>query len=210
MWARADSMRRCWFAVCGALLLAACATPRLSHKPLQAFEQEALLRGLSGFGLEGRAAARAGDEGWPSATLSWIQQAGESRLRFSGPLGTGGLTMVFAPGSLLVSNSDGASYRDGEAEEILSSQLGFVPPFEALRYWVLGLPAPGEGPTDRHGDARGRLAEITQRGWRIRYERWTGVATRAGEVQLPQLLVATHEDLRLSLVVNRWKLPDAE
>jgi len=100
----------------------------------------------------------------------------------------------------------GEEYSGDDAAAILSDQLGFVPPFDALRYWVLGLVAPGEAPTDQQTNGAGRLAELTQWGWHISYERWTVLATSLGEVQVPQKLTATRSDVRLKLVVNRWKL----
>jgi outer membrane lipoprotein LolB len=192
------------------LLLAGCATTRVSHEPLEPAAQEELLRGLPGFWFEGRAAARAGEQAHPTAGLKWIQQDAESRLQLSGLLGAGGLTLVYSPGSLLVRSGNGGSYENAEAEELIVSELGFVPPFEALRYWVLGLVAPGEPPASRQADAAGRVAEMTQLGWHISYERWAPQATRAGEVQLPQRLTATLADVQLRLVVYRWKLEAAD
>ena len=199
-------MRRVCVAAGAALLLAGCATARLSREPLAPAAQESVLRGLAGFRLDGRAAVRAGEEGSPPATLSWVQQAAESRLKLSGPIGAGGLTLVFSPDSLQVISSKGETYRDAEAQQILAAELGFVPPFDALRYWVLGLAAPGEAPADQQTDAAGRIAGMTQQGWRIQYERWKPLVTRAGAVQLPHKLTAAHADLRLQLVVDRWKL----
>lgn len=199
-------MRRFWPAACAVLLLAGCATTPLSREPLSASAQEALLRDLPGFRFEGRAGARVGEEGFNVPSLSWRQQAAETRLQLSGPLAVGGVTLQYSPGTLQVTNGRGEEFSGDEAAAILGAQLGFVPPFEALRYWVLGLAAPGESPTHQQTNAHGRNAEFTQRGWHIRYERWTAIATRAGEVQVPQRLTATRDDLRLRLVVDRWNL----
>jgi outer membrane lipoprotein LolB len=199
-------MPRFWPAACAALLFAGCATSPLSREPLAASAQEALLRELPGFRFDGRAAARVREDGSAPANLSWIQQGTESRLQLTGLLGTGGLTLVFSPGSLLVSNGRGESFRDGEAEQVIAAQLGFVPPFDALRFWALGLAAQGEPPASQQVGPAGRIAEMTQQGWRIQYRRWAAVATRDGEMQLPQRLTASRDDLRLDLYVNRWKL----
>ncbi len=167
------------------------------------------MQDLPGYQFDGRAAVRVGEDG-STPSLSWRQQAAESRLRLTSPIGTGGLILRYSPDSLRITSSRGEEYSGDEAAAILSDQLGFVPPFDALRYWVLGLVAPGEAPTDRQTNAAGRVAEMTQLGWHIRYERWTALATRTGEVQLPQLLTATHAEVRLKLVVNRWKLQAAD
>jgi outer membrane lipoprotein LolB len=198
-------MHRSLLLCCGVLLLAGCATTRVSQVLLGAPEQEALLRDLPGFRLQGRAAIKAGEEGSQPA-LDWRQQAAESRLKLSGPLGTGGLTLVYSPQQLLVTSSRGEELRDAEARQVLFEQLGFVPPFDALRYWMLGLAAPGEAPTEQVAGANGRVADMTQLQWHIHYERWTDVATPTGVVQLPKKLTVTRADLRLSVFVDRWKL----
>lgn len=206
---RAEVMRGPYFVCCGLLLLAGCATAPVPREPLSAPEQEALLRGLAGFQLEGRAFVQVGNDG-SNATLSWHQRADESQLRLSGPLGAGSLLLVYSPQALRVTTSHGEVLRDDEAEQALSAQLGFIPPFEALRYWVLGLTAPGETPVEQATDSTGRIADMTQQQWRIHYDRWADVATRAGMARLPQRLTATRADLRLRLFVDRWKLQAAD
>jgi outer membrane lipoprotein LolB len=203
MWRRAEVMGRLFAAAC-CLLLAGCATTRVSHAPLTAAAQEALLRDLPGFRLEGRVGVRVGEEAF-KASVSWRQIAAESRLRLSSPLGVGGMTLVYGPQTLHVTTSRGEELEGAEAEQALSAQLGFVPPFAALRYWMLGLAAPGEAPAGQATDIDGRTVDMTQLHWRIRYDRWTDVATPAGMVRLPQHLIATRADLSLTLVVDRWK-----
>lgn len=191
--------------LCSLVWLAGCATTRVAREPLSASAQEAMLRGLAGFQLEGTASVQAGEEA-VTPTVSWRQRGAESRFRFSGPLGMGTLLLEYGPQNLHLTSSRGEDLRGPEAEQVLSAQLGFVPPFEALRFWVLGLPAPGEPPQVQSTDDIGRISDMTQQQWRIRYERWTDVATQAGVAQLPKKLVATRADLRLILVVRRWDL----
>ena len=205
MWRRAEIMRRLLLALCGLLLFAGCATTRISRAPLSAAEQELFLRGLSGFGLDGRVGVTAGEQR-VNPTLAWRQQAAESRVRLSGQFGVGSLTLVYRPQFLSMTTSHGEELRDINAEQALSAQLGFLPPFEALRYWVLGLAAPGEAPLEQSTDADGRLADMTQLQWHIHYDRWIEVATTAGLARLPRRLTATRGDLSLRLFVDRWKL----
>jgi outer membrane lipoprotein LolB len=205
MWRRAEVMRRLSVA-CGCLLLASCATTRVSHVPLTAAAQETFLGNLSDFQLEGRAGVRAGGEGFNIPSVSWRQAAAESRLKLRGTLGVGSLTLVYGPQTLHVTTSRGEELEGDEAKQALSAQLGFVPPFEALRYWVLGVAAPGEPPTEQAADADGHIVDMTQLQWRIRYDRWADVPTRDGVARLPKRLVASRADLRLTLFIDRWKL----
>ena len=70
--------------------------------------------------------------------------------------------------------------------------------------------APGESPVGQVMDTAGRISEMTQLDWRIRYDRWTGMATPAGEVRLPLRMIATRDELRLTVVVDQWKLRAAD
>jgi outer membrane lipoprotein LolB len=205
MWRRADPVRRLAAACCGTLLLAGCASTRLSHEPLAAPAQQALLQGLAGFRLDGRAFVQAGEEGF-NASLTWRQHDTESQVRLSGPLGAGSTKLVYSPDDLHVTTSRGEVLENGRAEQVLREQLGFVPPFASLRYWVLGLAAPGESTAEQSTDEAGRITAMTQQGWQIRYNKWTEIATRDGAIRMPRLLTATREDLKLRVVVDRWKL----
>jgi outer membrane lipoprotein LolB len=189
------------------LLLAACATTPPPATLLPAAEQETLLQTLPAFAMDGRAAVRAGKEGSPAFSVGWRQQGDETLLRLSGTFGAGGLTVTWRPGQLRLAGGRGEPSEDAEAEAVLMRELGFVPPFEALRYWMLGLAAPGEAPTGQTAPlGAGRLGALTQQGWHISYDRWMNVATSAGGVQLPQRLTATRDDLWLRVTVEEWKL----
>src|SRR5688572_4964859 len=141
---RTNSERR-WACSLAALLLAGCAsTPQ---RPLLAPEaQESLLRELAGFSINGKATVKAGEKG-EIASLAWKQRTQEASFKLSSTfLGAGSITVTWAPGTLRLASSRGESFEGAEAEQVLIEQIGFVPPFEALRYWALGLEAPGEAP----------------------------------------------------------------
>ncbi|HTQ36135.1 MAG TPA: lipoprotein insertase outer membrane protein LolB [Steroidobacteraceae bacterium] len=201
-----ERLRRRWYVCGGVWLLAGCVTPPPVREPLAAPAQEQLLQHLAGFHLQGRAFAAAGQQSFNVPSLSWTQRDDESELRLSAPLGAGGLTVLSGANVLRVNTSRGEEFRDADAERMLSSDLGFVPPFAALRYWVLGLAAPGEPPQEMAVGEAGRIAAMTQQGWHLDYDRWVVVATSAGTVRLPQRLTATRADLRLKLFVDGWQL----
>jgi outer membrane lipoprotein LolB len=189
------------------MLLAGCATTPPPRTLLSVDQQESLLQALPAFSMDGRAAARVGREGPPPFSVSWRQQGEETLMRFSGPFGAGGLGVTWRPGLLRLTGSRGEQFEDAEAEAVLMRELGFVPPFEALRYWMLGLPAPGEAPAQQTAPAgEGRRGELVQQGWRISYDRWMNVGASAGGVQLPRRLTATRDDLWLRVTVEEWKL----
>lgn len=198
-------MRRARAALAGLLLLAGCATvPPAPREPLDAQAQQQMLLGLTTFALDGRAAVAARGDGF-NASVAWRQAGPESIVKLSGPIG-GSLTLTYRPGFLRVANSRGQVLQAADAEAAIVAELGFMPPLDALRYWVLGLAAPGDAPTARTDGPDGRLAQLDQQQWQIRYERWMPVTTDAGEAQLPQRLTATREDVRLRVFVDKWRL----
>lgn len=185
-------------------LLAGCASTRAPVPTLPADAQEALLRGLAGFSLNGRTVVKAGGDGF-TGSLSWTQQQQQTELRITGPIGVGGLSVTWRPDLLRITR--GETYEGAAAGQVLLEQLGFMPPFEALPYWVLGLEAPGEAASGRTPPAEtGRLGGLVQQQWTIRYERWMTVTLRGAAVQLPKRVVVTRDDLQLTVFVDRWKL----
>jgi outer membrane lipoprotein LolB len=185
------------------LLLAGCVTAPAPRIALPPADQQALLLGLETFALDGRAAVAANGDGF-NASVAWRQAGAETIVKLSGPIG-GSLTLTYRPGFLRVANSRGQVLQDADAQAAVIEQLGFVPPFESLRYWVLGLPAPGEAPTERV-DAAGQISQLTQQQWHISFDRWVPVAAGRGQVQLPQRLTATREGVRLRVFVDKWRL----
>jgi outer membrane lipoprotein LolB len=184
------------------LLLAGCATTTVAPPQLSADQQRNLLQGLAGFSFTGRVAI-AGQDSTPS--MEWRQQRDVAKVRLFGPMGVGGIQVEYSPERLRLETGGGGKLRDGEAEQLLIRELGFVPPFDSLRYWVLGVPAPGS-PAGQSFDAEGRVQQMEQQDWLIRYDRHVQVISTAGAVQLPAKLVATRDGLRLTLVIDRWRI----
>jgi outer membrane lipoprotein LolB len=188
-----------------ALVLVGCATTRAPRTLLPPEAQEAALRDLDRFSIRGRANIRAGEEGFNVPSLEWKQDDDAVSVKLSGSIG-GRLTISWRPGSLRLESSRGQRFEGAEAEQVLLDELGFVPPFDALRYWVLGLEAPGEAATQRKTGESGRLDELTQQQWRIQYQKWMSVSSPAGGVEVPKQLTVTRDDLRLKVLARRWKL----
>lgn len=194
-----------------ALALAGCASLRGTGQPLSPEAQRQLLRELPAFSIRGSAGVNApdpatGERKGFNASLTWEEKAGESAFRLSGPFGAGTLLVTWRPGYLRLAGGRDELYEGELAEQVLLDQLGFIPPFESLRYWVLGIEAPGEAPVRSTLDDAGHFSELEQQQWRIRYTRRGNVRSRGGTVALPERLVVTRDDLRLTVVIHRWKL----
>jgi outer membrane lipoprotein LolB len=182
------------------LLLAACASLP-TRPPLGPDQQRDFLQELAAFSFTGRVAV----EGQGSNPyIDWQQRRNIAKVRLAGPVGMGGIRVEYSPERLRLETGS-AVKRDGEAEQLLRTELGFVPPFDSLRYWVLGLPAPGS-PVVMSADTDGQVQQMEQLGWVITYRRHVDVKTAAGSLKLPALLTASRGELGLRLVIDRWRI----
>jgi outer membrane lipoprotein LolB len=185
----------------GALLCACAAPPRAPTIPVEPWPQRLeALRSLQDFGFDGRLGASSGSEGF-SAGLRWRQQQQRASIQLTGPLGVGAAQIELTPDSLSVHTSKGATLDQAAARTELSTILGFDPPLQSLRYWVLGASDPGAIAAERL-DGEQRLVHLEQEGWQVDYGDYMQVQRR----WLPRRLTATRGAVRLRLVVNGWRL----
>jgi outer membrane lipoprotein LolB len=185
------------------LVLSACATrPVAAPRSLDVERQRSLLLQLEDFSFAGRVAI-SGQDGVPS--MQWEQRGDATRVKLSGLIGSG-MQVDYSPGQLRLVTTRGEKLQDGEAEEALTNAMSFVPPFDSLRYWMLGVPAPDANAPVARFDAQGLLQQLEQQDWIIVYEGRKAVNTAAGTLQMPAKLVATRGELRLRLVIDRWRI----
>ncbi|MEP7246015.1 MAG: lipoprotein insertase outer membrane protein LolB [Gammaproteobacteria bacterium] len=161
-------------------------------------ERRALLQSRERFELTGRIAVAAAQEGF-NAKLRWQQQGTRSHLALDGPLGLGGVQITSEGTTLNVVTSKGEHLNNEAAHREVATKLGFEPPLESLRYWVLGVPDPSH-PADEVLDANQRLATLRQDGWQVDYTTYSA----AGGQWLPTRLTLTRDDVRVKLLVDGW------
>ena len=161
-------------------------------------EQLAALDKLDRYSLNGRVAVAANGQGF-SASLRYTQAAERTQFSLEGPLGIGGLRVQAAGDDLEIETSRGEKLDGPEARAELERRLGFALPLEQLRWWLLGVPAPGESSVNA-GDT-GEIRDFTQAGWRV------SINSRAPGIgfSLPQRLTAERDGARLKLLVERWE-----
>ncbi|HTX23942.1 MAG TPA: lipoprotein insertase outer membrane protein LolB [Steroidobacteraceae bacterium] len=162
-------------------------------------QRRAQLQALDPFQLIGRVAVAAGAEGF-SAHLSWEQRGPTSTVQLNGPLGIGGIHVVAERGTLNVETSQGKQLESDDARAQLRAKLGFDPPLESLRYWVLGVPDPATPAVETIGPDQ-RLTALDQDGWRIVYSDYMSSAGN----WLPQRMAFLRGDVRVRVVVDRWQ-----
>jgi len=162
-------------------------------------EQRAALQKLDRYALNGRVAVAAQGQGF-SASLRFEQEPRRSNLALDGPLGIGGLRVELEGEGVKITTSRGEQL-DGElARGELERRLGFELPLAELRWWLLGIPAPGEASINQDSGS-GEIHDFTQNGWRV------SINSRAEGLgfALPQRLTAEREGARLKLLVENWR-----
>jgi len=199
--ARVAAWRGALAAGCSATLLAGCASvPPRSTGPMPWEQRLPALQAITRFELDGRLAAANGRDGF-SAGLRWKQDGDNANLDLSAPLGFGAAHIVENAGDLTVTSSQGVTLQHAAASQELAATLGFEPPLQSLRYWVLGASDPNF-PSQENIDAQQRLSHLEQDGWQIDYVEYALV----GQQWLPHRLTVTRQSLRLKLVVDTWRL----
>lgn len=144
-----------------------------------------------------------GPESGGSGSFDWVQRGDRAQIQIRGPVGVGSVRLELrGEGSrpdLRLQTGNGETLESEAAWMELEARLGAEVPAGQLRYWLLGLAAPGE---HQWIDASEDAATLEQDGWRIHYQRYS---TDPG-VRVPVRLRAMSGDARVRIVVDRWQL----
>lgn len=146
----------------------------------------------------GRMALAAHGEGG-SGSFTWEQRGAGATLSLRGPLGAGAMQVTTDGQTLGVTDAEGRRLGNEQAQGLLRQRLGMDLPLAELRYWMLGVAAPGS-PASVADAAQAPRRVIEQSGWRIDYDTFQSAAGLA----LPQRFSATQGDVRLKVVVDDW------
>ena len=161
--------------------------------------QRERLETLDQYSLNGRVAVAASGQGF-SANLRYLQQPRRAEMALDGPMGLGGMRLTLEGENLAVATSNGETLDGGAARDEVERRLGFSLPLAELRWWLLGIPAPGEVALDQDG-VTGEIRGFRQNGWQVNVD----ARAPAMGFALPQRLTAQREGARLKLAVDRWQ-----
>lgn len=162
-------------------------------------ERKAQLQAATRWRFEGRFAV-SGVESGGSGGIRWNQRDARSNVTVFGPLGAGGFEIAVDGATLWVKTSRGEALDGDQARALIEDRLGVRLPMEALRYWLLGVAAPGSQSSETVGDNQ-RLAALSQQGWDVRFETYQAVD---GDV-LPARVDAIHQGVKVRLRISRWQ-----
>lgn len=185
--------------------LVSCMAPRQSLSPAasqQVWQQRQLaLQELESWNLKGRVAIDAIKEAW-TGTLRWEQKGDNFEISWIFPFGQGSVELRGTPERVTLQVPKEAPMSAASPEKLLRTRLGWSLPVSGLRYWLLGLPAPGLPVANHSLDSLGRLLSLSQGGWEIHYRSYKPVEN----YELPGKVFLDNPKLRLRLVIDRWHL----
>ena len=163
-------------------------------------EQRDALAKVTHYTLGGRVAVAANGQGFSGALRYQQQQERRADLAIDGPLGMGGVRVSVDGDQVGISNSRGESFDGPAARAELEQRLGFTLPLAELRWWLLGLPAPGEAALEQD-PVTGEIRAFQQNGWRV------AIDARAAAMgfALPQRLVVARDGARMKVLIETWQ-----
>jgi outer membrane lipoprotein LolB len=139
-----------------------------------------------------------------SGSFEWRQQEDRADVLIRGPVGIGSVRLQMhgegAKPELRLQTGDGQSVESQAAWIELEARLGAPVPAGSLRYWMLGLAAPG--PHEWRAQSAGGVSTLEQDGWQIEYEEY---ANEQG-AKVPVKIRAANGATRIRIVVDRWQL----
>lgn len=190
-------IRASWSAGLAAFALSGCATVATVSKPVELPESPASLQAWS---LDGRIGAQATDKAW-QANLYWEHAPTQDRLRISGPLSQGLVSIVVQKDLIYVNEGKGSETLSRDPEALLKQRLGFAVPLTSLRFWILGIPDPDHS-FESTGNGDDAAGGFRQAGWVIHPE---NVANVDGWM-LPQKIRAEGPGVKLKILADNWTL----
>ncbi|MGD8569180.1 MAG: lipoprotein insertase outer membrane protein LolB [Gammaproteobacteria bacterium] len=188
-----------------ALLLTACGTSAFPVKPdandERAIEQrQAQFRKLQHWQLSGRVAMITSEESW-SGQLYWQQGPTDFLIHFSAPSGQGAMQLSGDEHGVELRLANGDTYQAEDANSLLRQETTWDLPIDALWYWIRGLPDPAM-PVKVKLDPQGLITDLTQKEWRIQYNRYE----QYDRYYFPRKIVISNRDTKLKLIVTHWEV----
>ena len=159
------------------------------------------LQHIDNWQLGGRLLIVTGHETW-NTSINWRQQGEAYRIMLIAPLGQGSMKLEGDQYVVTLQPHDGEAVQHTDPEALLAQQLGWKVPVPSLRYWVLGLPAPGPHSIEVNG--HGLLNTLQQGGWAIEFRDYH---ERHG-LLLPGRIFANNHQAKVRLVIGNWQRLD--
>ncbi len=197
-------MRVLYLSVFSLLFISSCATrqPRVADPEQHWQKHLASVAGLPSWRVSGRVAVKTEQDGW-TASFSWRQTGDDYTIRLHGPLGRGMVELSGNPQRVLLKQSGQPVQSAASAEDLLFQATGWMFPVSGLRYWILGVPVPGQ--KEQHSlSADGSLQRLDQAGWQTDYKKYHQVEG----LNLPAKLHLANGKIEVKLIAREWQLSE--
>jgi len=191
-----------WLAV---ISLTACSTAPHRLKvadPEQKWQQRKIeLSEINNWLLNGRVAIINGDESW-HLSMSWQRHEDKYILDLSGPFGAGHAQLTGTDKGVILVDADDNYFLADSPDRLLQEVTGIRMPVKSLLYWIRGLPNWNIEKQTHSLDDYGRLKQLQQDGWRVRFKRYISVE----QYELPQKIFIDGHDLKVKIFIDDWDL----
>jgi len=134
-----------------------------------------------------------------SAGLHWTHRGQSDEVLLLTPLGQTAVRVYRDARNATLDDGD-KHYQADNADALMEKVLGWHLPLRGLHQWVLGLPDT-DSPVQIKRDSKGRISELLQDGWEVRYLRYAD--GRADS--LPTRLQLSLEHLKVQLLIDEWQ-----
>lgn len=167
--------------------------------------RRAWLQARPGWSFQGRVAIARGRDGG-SGRVDWRQQGPACTVRLSAPVTRQGWTlMVDAHGNgARLEGLEGGPRIGNDPQQLLLEATGWDIPVTHLADWARGVEAADAPPGQARYAVDGRLRQLRQAGWTIRYPEWSGEGAD-GQPPMPRRIEAANGPARVKLVVDHWE-----
>lgn len=156
--------------------------------------------------LQGKTGIQHQDQSW-TFNLSWLQRSGDNfEMNIKNPLTNGIVAYLESNNSgITLKSSDGQTFKDTDAEQLLKRQMGVGLPLKGMKYWARGVISP-DLPINKEDialDNYGRPSSLKQAGWTVQYTRYPSTESDA----LPEKMTLLHdtEGTKIKVIAKDWQ-----
>lgn len=141
-----------------------------------------------------------------SATLDWKNAAKNFDFHVYGLLGVTYARLIQTDGMASIQLQKQQTVTAPDAQQLLSYQLGWDFPIDALAYWVKGI-AFGDPREKISREQNGAISAIVLNEWQVEFSQYRNYAGQ----QMPRIIKASHpRHGRLKIVVKSWTFYDKD
>ena len=184
------------------ILLSACAGK--INQPISEInwqQQQLRLKTIDRWTVKGRIGVKTPELGFTS-NLSWQYQDDKQQLRIYGSFGQTHAEITQSENEATLEIPDKEIYRSNDIENLIVNVLGYPLPIEHLKYWILGLPYPGNN-SRLILDEQGMPQTINYKQWEISYSKYK-LFNDFDNLYLPSKIMITDGKVKLRLSLREW------